>query len=286
MTLVNPIAIAGMGAASVFLLGASLIPTRSPLARRIDKLEQIPTRSILTRNIIIDQVVSKERTSKLQQRLLEAGWYGVSPAAMTMRTLGAIGLGAAIGLFFVLTFGNQLLGIPLGALTALVAWRLPYILMARAIKGRREGVSRALPDFLDLLSSSVQAGLSLNAAMIQSVPAVRGALRQELESCLAEIRLGRARADALTSMADRLNEPQTTTMVTALVQSEKLGSNIAHVLQELAKDTRERRWLMAEERAARLPILMLFPMALFMIPSLYLMIFGPVAAYLFQQQHH
>ena len=286
MTLMDPIVIAVTGATSVFLLGASLIPVRSALAGRIERLEKIPGRSILARNVLIDQVVSKERRSSVQRRLHQAGWYRVSPAAMTLRTLGAVGVGLAIGLLFVLLLGNRPIGYVLGGLVALLAWRMPSIVMARAIKSRREDVSRKLPDFLDLLSSSVAAGLSLNAAMIQSVGAVAGPLRQELDSCLAEIRLGRSRADALTSMADRLNEPQTTTMVTALVQAEKLGSNIANVLIELAKDTRERRWIMAEERAARLPILMLIPMALFMMPSLYLMIFGPVAAMLLQGQHH
>jgi tight adherence protein C len=282
MTPIIPVALAAAGAASVFLLAWSLIPKRSSLTRRIDQLAKIPTRSLSARNLIIEQIVSKEHTSKLQQRLLEAGWYHVSAAAMTMRAIGALGLGLAIGLVLVLTLGNHLLGWVLGGLAAVLTWRMPYIVMGRAIKARREGVSRSLPDYLDLLSSSVAAGLSLNAAMIQSVQAVEGPLRQELDSCLSEIRLGRSRAEAFISMADRVNEPQTTTMATALVQAEKLGSNVVQVLQELAKDTRERRWLMAEERAARLPILMLIPMALFMMPSLYLMIFGPVAAYMMQ----
>lgn len=74
-------------------------------------------------------------------------------------------------------------------------------------------------------------------------------------------------------------------MVTAIVQAEKLGSNLSLVLKDLAKDTRERRWVVAEEKAAKLPVLMLIPMALFMIPSLYIMIFGPVAAVLIQSLH-
>ena len=79
-------------------------------------------------------------------------------------------------------------------------------------------------------------------------------------------------------MAERVNEDSTTTMVTAVVQAEKLGSNLSVVLGELAKETRDRRWMRAEEKAAQLPIKMILPMALFMIPSLYLMIFGPVIA--------
>jgi tight adherence protein C len=282
---IDPIAIAVIAAISIFMIGASLIPARSVLTQRMEKLESIPARSVLTRNLMIEQVISDEHRSNQQRWLLEAGWYNVSPTAMTIRVFGSIGCGLVIGLLFLVTLGLHPFVLVLAALVVLLGWRIPYIILGRAIKTRRDDESRRLPDFLDLLSSSVAAGLSLNAAMIQSVPAVEGSLRQELDSCLSEIRLGRSRADALTAMADRMNEPQTTTMVTALVQAEKLGSNIAHVLQELAKDTRERRWAMAEEKAARLPILMLLPMALFMMPSLYLMIFGPVAAYLFQMQH-
>jgi tight adherence protein C len=285
MPAMSPIVIAIVGGISVFLIGASLIPARSLLSKRLERLERIPARSVLTRNTMIEQVISKEHRSNQQRWLLEAGWYRVSPTAMSIRVIGSAGVGIAVAILLLFALGAQWYSLLLAVLIALLGWRVPYIVLGRAIRMRREDISRRLPDFLDLLSSSVAAGLSLNAAMIQTAPAIEGALRQELDSCLSEIRLGRARTDALVAMADRMNEPQTTTMVTALVQAEKLGSNIAQVLQALAKDTRERRWTLAEERAARLPILMLLPMALFMLPSLYLMIFGPVAAYLYAQQH-
>jgi tight adherence protein C len=79
-------------------------------------------------------------------------------------------------------------------------------------------------------------------------------------------------------MADRANENSLSMTVSAIVQAEKLGSDLTDVLRELAKESRDRRWMRAEEKAAQLPIKMIIPMALFMIPSLYLMIFGPVIA--------
>ncbi|HTJ26152.1 MAG TPA: type II secretion system F family protein [Candidatus Limnocylindria bacterium] len=283
MTFVNQYVVAASGAASAFLIALSTVPTRSPLAARIDKLEKIKAPSIPERSLLIQQIVTKERQDRTQQRLLEAGWYHVTPIAMAMRGIGALGLGAAAGTGLWLLIANTTFGMLLGVFTALVAWRMPNILLARAIKKRKETIGRDLPDFLDLLSTTVEAGLALNAAMIQAAEAVRGPLRQELESTLSEIRLGRSRADALTSMAERANEAALTTMVMAIVQAEKLGSNLTNVLQELAKDTRDRRWVLAEERAAKLPVTMIIPMALFMIPSLYLMIFGPVAAELITQ---
>jgi tight adherence protein C len=151
-------------------------------------------------------------------------------------------------------------------------------MLSRARKTRKEQIQRELPDFLDFLSSTVQAGLALNAALVQSADATRGPLNEELTSMLAEIRLGRPRADAFQAMAERVNEDSVSTMVTAIVQAERLGSNLSNVLTELARETRDRRWMRAEERAAQLPVKMILPMAAFMIPSLYLMIFGPVIA--------
>jgi tight adherence protein C len=272
-------AIAACGAASAFLLALSAVPAESPMAARLKKMERVREKSMLQRVAVIEQIVGSERDSQLAGRLIEAGWYTVTPLAFTLRSLGAFGLGGVLGLVvFLLLFRGSPVGIVAGLLAAVVAWRIPSIFLVRAIKARKESIERELPDFLDLLASTVQAGLALNAALLQAVDAAHGALKSELQSTLAEIRLGRPRADALNALAQRAKEDSLTTMVTAIVQAERLGSNLSQVLQELARETRERRWMRAEERAMQLPIKMIVPMALFMIPSLYLMIFGPVIA--------
>jgi tight adherence protein C len=278
MSAVSPVAVAGCGAISAFLIVFSSFPARSPMAARLKKLERVSEKSVSQRIFVIDQIVSKERHSRMQQRLVEAGWYGVTPLAMMLRTIGALGIGVVTALMIMLFFSSNVLAIVTGAFVALLGWRFPSILLSRALKARKESIQRALPDFLDLLSTTVQAGLALNAALVQAADATTGALKEELNSMLSEVRLGRPRTDAFNAMADRVNEDSTTTMVTAIVQAEKLGSNLSDVLQELAKETRDRRWFRAEEKAAQLPIKMILPMALFMIPSLYLMIFGPVIA--------
>jgi tight adherence protein C len=278
MIVISPFLIVICGAVSVFLIALSAFPANSPMAARLKKLERVSEKSVSQRVTIIEQIVSKERHSRLQHRLIEAGWYGVTPLAMTLRGIGALGIGVVAGLSIVLAFQSNTLGIATGVFTALVGWRIPSIMLARALKARKEEIQRELPDFLDLLATTVQAGLALNAALVQAVDAVRGALKEELTSMLSEIRLGRPRADAFNALAERVNEDSTSTMVTAIVQAERLGANLSEVLQELAKEVRDRRWMRAEERAAQLPIKMILPMALFMIPSLYLMIFGPVIA--------
>jgi len=248
------------------------------LKLRVQKLERVNEKSIAQRNIIIDQIVRKERTTSVRQRLNEAGWYDLTPAAMALRGVGALGAGVSFGFLLIVLFHDNALGVIVGLLIALVGWRLPSIMLGRAIKVRKESIARDLPDLLDLLCTTVQAGLSLNASMLQATDACTGPLKSELTATLSEIRLGRSRTDALNAMAERVNENSITMMVMAIVQAEKLGSNLADVLQELSKDARDRRWMRAEEKAAQLPIKMIIPMAMFMIPSLYLMIFGPVIA--------
>ena len=276
--MISPYAIAFSGMASAFLIVVSAFPARSPMAARLKKLERVSEKSAHQRLTIIDQIVTKERESRLQQKLIEAGWYGVTPLAMVMRSIGTLGLGIAMALAVYITHPNNIFSVVIGVFTALIGWRIPNIMLSRAVKTRKNDIQRELPDFLDLLSTTVQAGLALNAALVQAVDATRGALREELRSTIDEIRLGRPRADAFNALADRVNEESTTTMVTALVQAERLGSNLSDVLIELARETRDRRWMRAEEKAAQLPIKMILPMAAFMIPSLYLMIFGPVVA--------
>jgi len=278
MTVALPIAIACLGALSIFLIAISMVPTTNVLKTRMRKLERIDERSLSQRNILINQIVSAEHKSNLRSRLDEAGWYEVTPGALALRGLGAYGIGMSVAVLLIIFLHNNVLGGIVGVLIALIGWRIPSIYLSRAIKARKESIARDLPEFLDLLSTTVQAGLSLSAALLQCVDATGGPLHAELASTLSEIRLGRSRQEALTAMAERANENSLTMAVSAIVQAEKLGSDLATVLQELAKESRDRRWMRAEEKAGQLPIKMIIPMALFMIPSLYLMIFGPVIA--------
>jgi tight adherence protein C len=273
-----PLGIALFAALSMFLIVFSMLPRTNLLKSRIRKLESVDEQSVSQRKLIIDQIVSTERRSALQSKLNEAGWYEVTPGTFALRGIGALGIGLCLGLLLIVFLHNVTMGAIIGVLIALVGWRTPSFMLSRAIKTRKEAVARDLPEFLDLLSTTVQAGLALNAALIQSTEVTKGPLHEELTATLSEIRLGRSRRDALDALADRLNENSLTMTVSSIVQAERLGSDLADVLRELARESRDRRWTRAEEKAAQLPVKMIIPMALFMIPSLYLMIFGPVIA--------
>ena len=275
-----------LGGAAVFLLALSAVPQKSPLKKTLEELE---SRGIHrdSRNVkAFEKMFSAERRGRLKRKLLEAGWYTVTPAQMGLRAVaGAIfgfvfsaGLLALVHLHLVLTVVLVMVVSGVGAF-------LPFSSLDKAAQARKNQVQKALPDFLDMVATTVQAGLSINQSLAYAIDAAPGALGEEIKSALSEIRLGRARSDALRAAAERLQQQQFTTTVTAITQAERLGTNISKVLNELAEDVRNHRIMLVEEHAAKLPVKMVFPMALFMLPALFVIIFGALAAnYMSQPQ--
>lgn len=271
-------AIAACAAASAFCFGISLVPGRNPIVARLNQLEEIAKHSQSDRLQRLAELVGEERRSRLRDRLNHAGWYDVSPAAFVMRGIAGIGAGIAISIALYAVLPGKPLALLLGLVVTALAWRSPKIALDRAIAARRDRVARELPDFLDVLAATVRAGLALNGALLYATEVTAGPLHDELRATLDEIRLGRPRADALQAMAQRINESQTSVTITSIVQAERLGANLAAILHEVAVDTRNRRWMIAEERAAKIPIKMILPMGLLMLPALYIVIFTPVVA--------
>lgn len=265
---------------SVFLFALSLIPAKSALTEQLDALR---SRDVAERDTAqyaqFAKVFSTDRQALLKRQLAEAGWYTVTPAQMGLRVVGGACLGVVLALLL-WAFG-PLHGWMLAALMVLVAVcsaYAPMFFLNQAMEKRKVEIQKALPDFLDMLSSTVQAGLALNQALAYAVDAAPGALGEEIQEVLSEVRLGRNRMDALKAAAERTNQQEFKTAVLAIAQAERLGSNIAKVLMDLAEDTRHHRIMLVEEAAQKLPVKMVFPMAFFMLPSIFIIIFGPIAA--------
>jgi tight adherence protein C len=266
--------------ASVFLFSLSLVPQRSEVSKRLEELEGLKWDPKTTsRSEVLGRIFSNNQRTQLQQQLMEAGWYKISPSQVAARIIGGAGLGLSFGLAICALTGSWtfIFLLSIGMLTLGGAY-LPYGQLKSAIKARKSALMRGLPDFLDMLASTVQAGLAFNGALGYAADVATGALREEIEAVLSEIRLGRSRADALRSMAMRVRQPDISSMVTAVVQAERLGSNLGGVLNELAEEARNKRMMLAEEMAALMPVKMVIPMALFMLPALFVMIFGGVVA--------
>jgi tight adherence protein C len=220
--------------------------------------------------------------TQLERRLIQAGWYKLTPGRFMMRSIVAsfAGMIAGIGFPVLVLHRHEAWLFILPIVLAFAGAILPSSMLDAAMADRKRRIRNSLPDFLDLVSTTVEAGIALNGAFAAAVDAVRGPFRDELLAVLSDIRVGRSRAEALAAMAARADVTELTTTVTAIVQAEKLGGDISGILDQLAHDARDQRMTRAEELAAQLPVKMTFPMALCMLPALFVMIFGAVAAQL------
>lgn len=257
-----------------------LVVDRNDVHRRLAELNlETETKSDSKASVSIHKLLDESQKRTLARRLSEAGWYQVSPPKFVMYSLAGGGVGICLGVMIGFAFGAfDVKSIAAFLILSIAGFMAPNASLNRAIEQRKKSVQRELPNFLDIVSTSVEAGTALSGAMNVGAEAVEGALKDELNAVMADIRLGRSRAEALAAMAHRLREPDLTTTVTAIVQAEKLGGNIADVLGALAAEARERRMMRAEEVAAQLPVKLIFPMAGFMLPALMLLIFGGIIA--------
>ena len=274
------IAIVVLGAIAAFLFAISLIPQKSALKKTIEELQMRSSQSRDPASIRrFEKIFSPDRRGQMLRKLMEAGWYTVTPAQMGVRIVG----GGCFGLVFAFTLLMFVhFQLSLTILFALLAGGagayMPMSALQRACDARKVSVQKTLPDFLDMVSTTVQAGLSVNAALAYSIDSAPGPLGDEIKAALSEIRLGRSRAEALRAAADRLQQQQFTTTITAITQAERLGTNISKVLNELSEDVRNHRIMLVEEHAAKLPVKMVFPMAMFLLPALFVVIFGALVA--------
>ncbi|GAC1498468.1 MAG: hypothetical protein NVS4B5_19200 [Vulcanimicrobiaceae bacterium] len=260
------------------LLFVSLTPSKSAVSKRLEELEGLRFEAG-GRQQAFEKIFNEDQRGKLQQQLNEAGWYTVTPAKIGARIVSGLIFGLTIGISLAAwRHSTDLLYIAGIVLFAFGGAYLPLSQLKSAIKSRKIKIQKALPDLLDMLASTVQAGLAFNAALATAQEIAVGPLGEELKAVLSEVRLGRSRSDALKSMAMRVRQEQLATTVTAIVQAERLGSNLAMVLEELAEEVRNRRMIRAEELANLMPTKMVIPMALFMLPALFVMIFGGVVA--------
>ena len=142
---------------------------------------------------------------------------------------------------------------------------------------RRAGIRSApqLPDALDLLAVSVEAGLGFDGAVAKLTEHMEGPLIEEFALALGEMRIGETRAKALKKLAERVRTPELASFVRAIIQADQLGISLGRILRVQATDTRNRRQAAAEEKAMKAPIKMLFPTVLFIFPAMFIVILGP-----------
>jgi tight adherence protein C len=160
-------------------------------------------------------------------------------------------------------------------MTIIICLILPKSLLKSKIKMRRKTVTRQLPDVLDILTVSVESGLSFDSALAKVVEKNYGELAMEFKKVLNEIQLGKTRREALKNMSVRCDADDVRLFISSIIQAEQLGVSIGKVLRIQADQMRLKRKQRAEELAIKAPVKMILPLVLFVFPGLFVVILGP-----------
>lgn len=225
--------------------------------------------------------VSTEKLSRLRRRLIAAGYRG-DHAVLTMRGIqvaSAAGAGTAgsLALAAFTNWGPQI-GFLLALVFAWVAYLLPQEVLTYLIRGRRRDLRYALPDALDLMVVCVESGTGLDQAIVDVAEELRRAhpqLSEELTLVNLELRAGTRRMDALRHLADRTGEEELRKLVALLIQTDRFGTSIAQALRTHADFMRVRRRQLAEEKANKIGVKLVFPIFFLILPAMFLVTVGP-----------
>ncbi len=214
-------------------------------------------------------------TEKLQVRLDVAG----NPAGWTVeRVLSFKGFGLLIGAGFAQLLSTGPLGVLLSLAFAAAGFFLPDVLVYNLATKRQQQLARALPDSMDLLTISVEAGLGFDAALSQVARNTDGPLAGEFFRVLQEMQIGKSRAEAFRGMAERTTVTELRSFVSSLVQADQFGIPVANVLRTQSKELRVKRRQIAEEKAQKVPVKIMVPLVMFIFPVIFIIILGPAAA--------
>lgn len=214
---------------------------------------------------------------RLEQRITEAGLSGsLRPLTfLGIRIVLAGALGAATILLVLPGQNSPLLRLVLPLVMGGLGWLLPNTWLSRRIAQRKRAIQRALPDAIDLLVISVEAGLGFDQALLRVVEKWDNELTREFARTLSELRMGIPRRQALRDLARRVNVDDLNVFIASIVQADQLGVSISQVLRAQANQMRLRRRQRAQELAHKAPIKMIFPMVFLIFPALYVVILGP-----------
>jgi tight adherence protein C len=289
------IALLAAGAVLLITYGVAARPTEDAVQARLSQLvvqprslEQLELEQPFYERVIRPVIQRMARVGRRQQeggviaridaKLEKAGYPGGLRGAdwVGVKLLSLIGfaiLGFVLGLL--LTAGTVPLALLFTLVGAAIGYIAPEFWLGRKMRARSTAMMLQLPDALDLLTISVEAGLGFDAALAKVVEKMEGPLVDEFRQALAEVRMGRLRRDALRDLSIRADSQPVSNFIGAIIQAEQLGVPIAKVLQIQSNQLRIERRQRAEEAAAKAPVKMLFPMVGCIFPTIFIVILGP-----------
>jgi tight adherence protein C len=261
-------ALAQVGAYGFGAPQAKVAPTTNPLQTR-----QIANRI----GLHLVRRIQNEQARELRQLLNSGGYYQTTVTQyLGYRALAVVGLPVAVLVFGALFTGVGFVTVVIAAIAAGAGWILPKTVVERNAKKRTVSIDHEVPELVDLLVTTIEAGIGFGSALQLSSRRIRDPLGAELRLTLGEQAMGLTMNEALQNMLERTN--RSTSMrafVQAIVQGETLGVSIGKTLRDLAVDMRKRRRQAAEEQAQKAPIKLLFPLTFLILPAMMIVILGP-----------
>lgn len=229
-------------------------------------------------NSYIGKVTPKQYVIQLDHTLKEAGNPGGMDASKWIMMQGGAVVIEIIGLISIwIAFQVPVFKI-MATIAVLVAltYIMPKLYLKQMIQDRQREIEKSLPDVIDLLTVSIEAGLSFDGAMAKLVEKMSGVLVSEFAAVLKEMRMGVSKRDAMKSMIERVPVANLITFVGAILQADQLGVSVGNVLRIQSTIMRQKRRQRASELAMKAPIKMLFPMVIFILPTIFIVMLGPV----------
>jgi tight adherence protein C len=233
--------------------------------------------------------ITRHTPLDLYQRVNRLIELAGNPPALTAERIvafkivfGIVGVVVGILVAPLLPFTGFVVPVVTVGLFALTGYTFPSAGLASRASKRQKEIRKALPDTMDLLTISVEAGLGFDAALAQVVKNVPGPLSEEIARMLQEMQIGVVRAEALRHLNDRTDVPELDGFVLSMIQADKYGVGVAKVLRAQSTELRQKRRQRAEEVAQKVPLKLLFPMIFLVLPALFIVILGPGAIQVYE----
>jgi tight adherence protein C len=219
--------------------------------------------------------------SRVQRDLVAAGLYHITPGRFTgYRLLLAGGL-PLLWIWLAVSIGAKpVAAVLLTLLLGFAGWWLPTRALQTRAEKRLSEIDYQLPELIDLLVVTIEAGLGFVGSVQTAAGRVSGPLGEELRLTLQEQSMGLSIQEALLHMLDRCDTPSMRSFVRSVVQGERLGVSIGQIMRDLAHEMRRRRYAIAQEKAQKAPIKLLFPLVFLIFPAMFVILLGP-AMFLF-----
>jgi tight adherence protein C len=293
MTIILLIAVTFLGVAAYFAADAATAPARQqelavrraarygiarlrgPGAPRLRFRERVLTPGIHRLAAITLRVNPKASAESIGKRLLAAGVQSRISATQFLALKGGLALGGLVLMLLFAAVTTPVAGFLLAPLAVGFGFFSPDAFLTFKVRARREAIRAQLPDALDLLAVSVEAGLGFDGAVTKLTEHMEGPLVDEFALTLGEIRIGESRHEALKKFTERVPTPEVAAFVRSVIQADQLGISLGRILRVQGADSRLRRQAAAEEKAMKAPIKMLFPTVLFIFPAMFIVVLGP-----------